>query len=444
MPVTQKDILRIAEPVEKMYMDVTAQLIINLCGHFKSGKALATQQWEIQKLSELDALTQESIEIIASTTGQSPEVIRQAVASALKLELSDVEKVLSAAAKAGNIIAPSMSWEASEGIKSVLTNLVQQAAEASNIVNTVMLQSTRERYVNAIFFCVGEEQKLIEQLYSAQNMAELESQLGKVQRNLNQSALSVASGAEARGTALRRTIKKLADEGIIGFVDRGGHHWTPEAYINMDIRTTVHNAAVQGQRARSADYGVSTFQISSHPGARPLCAPYQGKFYSWDNTSGTVHDLYGRSYHYDGINTTSYGQPAGIFGINCGHSPQTFVDGYNIPRYEPTSDPEANAREYQEMQQQRYMERQIRNEKTQALAYQAAGDDEAFKATAIRIKEKQREYEAYCKEHDLPKRVDRTQVVGYNKSVSAKANAVTRINRVEFNNGLDSNRYFAR
>lgn len=133
--------------------------------------------------------------------------------------------------------------------------------------------------------------------------------------------------------------------------------------------------------------------------------------------------MYGRSYHYDGINTTSYGQPAGIFGINCGHSPQTFVDGFNIPRYEPTSDPEANAREYQEMQQQRYMERQIRAEKTEALAYRAAGDEEGFQESALRLKEKQAVYNSYCEEHNLPKRVDRTQVVGYNKNIAATARA---------------------
>lgn len=410
MPITQKDILRISEPVEKMYMDCTSALIINLSGHFKTGKALSTQEWEIQKLSELGALTDESIKIISFYSGQSPEVIRQAVASALKLELSDVEKILQAATKAGNIVAPSVSWEASQGVKNVLTNLVRQAQNDANIVNTVMLQSTLDRYTSAIAYCVDQETKLIQQLYSANNLDELQNQLGVVQQNLNQSTFSVASGAEARTTALRRTINKLADEGITGYIDRGGHHWTPEAYINMDIRTTVHNAAVQGQRARAADYGVSTFQISSHSGARPLCAPYQGKFYSWDNTSGTVHDLYGRSYHYDGINTTSYGQPAGIFGINCGHNPQTFVDGFNIPRYEPTTDPKANAEEYAEVQQQRYMERQIRADKEKAAAFQAAGDEEAAKEAMARAREKNRAYKDYCAEHDLPVRSDRTRI----------------------------------
>ena len=63
--------------------------------------------------------------------------------------------------------------------------------------------------------------------------------------------------------------------------------------------------------------------------SRPLCAPYVGWICSWDGSSGIVHDLDGNAYQYVPITDTSYGEPAGIFGINCGHSPYTFVDGFS-------------------------------------------------------------------------------------------------------------------
>lgn len=417
------DILKITEPVELMYMDCTSQLLINLSRHFSTDTALETTAWETKKLSELGALTEESIEIIAANTGKAPEAIQKAITEGMGLELKDAEKTLAGAAAKGVIQGPTVSVEASEGVRSVVKNLTDQATNDANIVNTVMLQSTQMRYVNAVQYAAREEAALIEQLQNAQDLAQLTTQLETTQKALNASAMSVATGAEARTTALRRTIAQLASEGITGYVDAGGHHWTPEAYINMDLRTTVHNAAVQGQKARSADYGVTTFQISSHAGARPLCAPYQGKIYSWDGSSGTIEDLYGRKYHYESIKNTSYGEPAGIFGINCGHRPETFVPGYSIPRYEPTQDEAKNAEQYRLSQQQRYMERQIRDEKTRALCYNAAGDKEAFDQSALRIKEKNAQYKAFCNDNDLTQRLERTQVVGYNRNVSAKANA---------------------
>ena len=59
--MTPQEILELSEPVEQVYTDVVAQLVSNICRHLGQGKELSTQQWEIKKLSELDALTNESI-----------------------------------------------------------------------------------------------------------------------------------------------------------------------------------------------------------------------------------------------------------------------------------------------------------------------------------------------------------------------------------------------
>ena len=416
--ITNNDILRISEPVEQMYMDCTSQLIINMCNHFKSDKSMTTAQWEIQKLSELDALTQESVKIIAANTGQSEEVITQAIKEATGIELQDAEKVLSGAAKAGTIQTASSTLATSPAVANVVKTLTEQAVNDTNIVNTVMLNSTRQRYAWAVSE-VSQEATLIEQTLNAKNAAELEVQLAKTQRALNTATMSVATGAEARTTALRRVIGQLAAEGITGYIDIAGHQWSPEAYINMDIRTTVHNAAVQAQKDRASEYGVSTFQISSHLGARPLCAPYQGKFYSWDNTSGVLEDLNGKKYPYQGINTTSYGQPAGIFGINCGHNPQTFVNGYSLARYSPTEDAEENERLYKLTQQQRARERQIRQYKTEAAGYKAAGDDVAYAASMKKARAKAADYRTFCKDNGLTVRNDRLMIGGYDAKASA-------------------------
>lgn len=430
--MTPQEILELSEPVEQVYTDVVAQLVSNICRHLGQGKELSTQQWEIKKLSELDALTNESIKIIQNASGKSRAEIKRAIAEAMGVGVRDVEKVLKGAERAGAIAGIGFTAEQSDALKNLLSNLVNQAEDRANLVNTVMLNSTRNRYVWAVNNTATEEQKLIEKLLSARNAEELERQLGKVQTALNVATSSVEVGSESRVQALSRTVKQLAQEGITGYIDAGGHHWSPEAYMNMDIRTTVHNAYVQAQKERAAEHGVSTFQITSHAGARPLCAPYQGKFYSWDGSDGVLEDLHGNKHVYESIHATSYGQPAGIFGINCGHDPVTFVNGYSIPRYEPTQDAEQNAKEYAESQKQRQLERNVRQAKLEAIAQDAAGNKEAFKTAAEKVRQANADYKAYCKETGRTPRNDRLQVYaspdgqGYNRSMSGKVTGATR------------------
>ena len=128
------------------------------------------------------------------------------------------------------------------------------------------------------------------------------------------------------------------------------------------------------------------------------------------------------------INETSYGQPAGLFGINCGHNPLTFVPGYSVPRAQELTPAEEqeNALQYAQSQQQRYLEREVRHAKTEALAYDAAGDKEGFVLASQKVKQTQADYAAFCKQTGRTPRTDRLQVYGYNRSVSGKATAATR------------------
>ena len=427
--VKPTDILKISEPIEFLYEDCAAELIINLARHFREGFALDLIEWESKKLGELGILTNESIQIIARIWQKTPAAVTKAVFQGAGLALKDADKILSGAASAGKtIIAPNNSWDASERVKAVMSALSNRATDHLNVVCQTMLKSTLDRYTWAVnqisqgarFPLSKNPFTKIQQSFGTMNRQKLEEKLGIAQKALNVAATDVALGVENRVQAVRRTISQLADQGITGFVDKAGRKWSPEAYVNMVVQTTVHNAAIDGQRERAADYGINTFQISSHLGARPKCEPFQGKFYSWSGDYGQVEDLNGQKYVYEPIQITSYGEPDGIFGINCHHFANTFISGYSLARFEPV-DPVENARVYQESQQQRYLERQIRYEKTKALALDAAGDTQGFQESALRIRAKQADYRNYCSAHGLTPRTDRTQVVAFNKDMSQKA-----------------------
>lgn len=422
--ITNRQALELAEPVEKMYMDVTSRLIVNIAKHFATDRGLSTRDWEIKKLSELGQLQRESVRIIAQTTGGKNKAIQEACESAVGMSLGDVERVLSAAADAGKLKAAGTAIYTSRRVQEVVENYVRQAGKDTNLVNTVMLNSVQERYKAAIAYAVDEEVAAIERMMGLTSGGALPDRLARAQEILNASAGAVNLATETRQQALRKAVRDMARVGITGYIDIGGHHWSPEAYVNMDIRTTVHNTAIQGQKARSEDYGVYTFQVSTKAAARPLCAPWQGHILSWQpGDSGIVTDLYGKEYRYISVYDTSYGEPAGLFGINCGHFPQTFVDGYSVPRYKELTpeEEEANAKAYELSQKQRGLERSVREAKTEAAALKASGDEEGFERAAVRVKRKQDAYADFCEENGLTERKDRLQVGTYGRSEASSA-----------------------
>lgn len=408
--LTPNEILKLSEPVEQVYSNIVDALLINMGKHFNSGHTLSTEQWEIRKLAELGQLNKESIEIIASLTGQNKELITAALENAVYMATKDIEPELKKAVKKGAIQnAAADNVIASQSIVQALNAYEQQAMDKLNLVNTTMLESTLAQYRKVIA-----------------NTVNIDRQMKATQEVLNTAAGKVIAGTESRQQALRQALSQIHKEGVTGFYDRTGRKWSPEAYVNMDIRTTVHNTAIEAVKTRQEDYGVDIFRVSRHSGARPLCYPYQGRYFSWNNKSGTFTDGEGKRHRYSPISSTSYGKPAGLFGINCGHHPVTMIPGVSIPRDRPEQDKEENDKVYAESQEQRRLEREIRYSKQKAAMMEAAGDKEGFEKEAVKIREKQADYNAFCKKTGRTKRLDRTQIFEYNKSISGK---VTSINR---------------
>lgn len=388
--------LRLSEPIEAAYLDAVDALIINIARHLGTGKAFRTASWEVQKLSELGKLSEENAKIINESVKRVPDEIRKALDEASAAALETLEKAIQEAIAAGRIEEAPI-----DTVQAMLQELGQQAVEKANLVNTVMLDSCQSAYTAAVTNTVQwvNQAMSVEQVSAAQGI-------------LNAAATAVEIGSDTRREALRKAISQMADNGIYGFVDRAGRHWSPEAYINMDIRTTVHNAAIQSVRNRQKDYGSDIFQISEHAGARPLCYPYQGKFYTWGSQGGTFTDGDGNRHSYKPISSTSYGQAAGLFGINCGHYPMPQIPGVTIPQDKKRQDKKANDKEYQESQEQRALERAIREAKRKQAAFKAAGLDDAANDMAQAIKDRQAAMREFIKETGRTRRYDREAIKG--------------------------------
>ena len=389
--LTPQRIQDLADPIESIYISMTNELLVNIGRHITKPTWTHTAAWEIQKLSELGQLTKENAAIINRWIKSIPEEIRDTMEQTRRGALESIEKQMEQAARDGYLTPPER-----DSTVQVLSELSQQAADRLNLVNTTMLQSSLKQYSRMI-----------------QLTAEIERQAEATQAILNEGAASVASGTETRTQALRRAIRRISEEGLTGFYDRAGRSWSPEAYVNMDIRTTVHNVAIQSVQNRMQDYNTQVFQVSAHAGARPLCYPYQGKLYSWDNSAGEIELGNGRRMKYEPLSSTSYGEPAGLFGINCGHSPIPIIPGVSIPHAQDFVQPkEENDKQYAESQQQRALERKIRAAKR---ALEMGDDSPEAKA---RVRAAQEQMRQFIKETGRTRRPDRESLYGARKAAT--------------------------
>ncbi|MBQ1755927.1 MAG: hypothetical protein IIZ96_04235, partial [Oscillospiraceae bacterium] len=137
---------------------------------------------------------------------------------------------------------------------------------------------------------------------------------------------------------------------------------------------------------RNEEYGNDLFLVSQHPGARPLCYPWQCKVISRTGPHTETKDGNGDTVTVWALEETTYGEPAGLFGINCGHHPELFIPGATkVP--EVRQDEEQNAKQYAESQQQRKLEREFRKARLDADVAKAQGDEAGLAKAKVKLRD---------------------------------------------------------
>ncbi len=83
---------------------------------------------------------------------------------------------------------------------------------------------------------------------------------------------------------------------------------------------------------------------------------------------------------------------------------------------------EENDKRYEQSQEQRRMERELRYAKRDAAMADAMDDPEAFDRAALRVQRKTADYQAFIDSTGRTPRLDRTATLGYTKDVEGKVN----------------------
>lgn len=376
----------------EVYGAVTDQILINLARHFRyireGAKPGGSWDYQVRKLAEMGQVTRETEAIILSMLDGADAALADLLEESIRDGLKGVEKPLRTAAEKGLLLgAGFLPPEVSPGQMQAFRAFYQQSADKLNLVNTVMLESTQTAYQATV--------------------ADIANRINAIQGVLNIETGEVVTGVSTLNQAIRGGVQKMVENGITGYIDHGGHHWSPEAYVAMDVRTTMANTARAAVWERNEQYGNDLYQVSYHDGARPLCYPWQGKVISRDDLSRDVEDDEGNTVHVYAQSETSYGEAAGLFGINCGHHPIPFIPGFSRIR-PPEQNKEQNDKEYQESQQQRALERKLRYEKRDLAVLKAQeAPEDVIKAQRLRVKNARTELDDFCQETGRARRTSR-------------------------------------
>lgn len=351
-------------PVALLYA-VESEILADIARLLKGGH-IDSADWKIEKMRKLAVLNDRAADKLRRYRDAVQDGTATAVDEAAMQALLAGEDTFKKAKDAGATLKDALPLEADPTIKATIEAWQSTAKTQINLTMATMLERSSQVYVDT----------------------------------LNRVTAQVLSGAMSGREALVRAVKEWSQRGLPSIIDKAGRQWTTEAYANMVIRTNTRRVITEVQMERALEYGADLIEVSAHSGARPLCEPYQGRIFS----------LSGKSEKYPPFSTTSYGEPAGLFGINCGHIQYPFFEGISNQTYSPTDDKEENDRIFQESQTQRAFERSIRAAKRELDVVEALGDQKSTYEARRTLQERQAALREFLQETGRTRQRSREQV----------------------------------
>lgn len=361
-------IQQLAAGVENIYYEIEQAILVSAAIALSKDADLLENDivnWRIKKLAEVGPLTDASIRILARYSRRTSDEIKKMLNTAGLEEANEYDGFLQEL-KPEMIAAGVQPVAQSSAIIETLNMFEARALQTYNKVNSTVLERTPQVYIDVVNKTVGK----------------------------------VLTGVITPQQALRQTVSEWADKGIPVLTRKDGVQLSVEGHIPTITRTTVQQVTNGIQDARMDDYEVDLIEISSHLGARPRCAPYQGKVYSRS----------GNSRLYPPFSSTSYGEIAGLFGINCGHVKYPYVHGRSTKTFKPYATAENDAA-YKDSQKQRELERRIRKAKKEKAMLEAMKDSEGVKQAAEKIRNRQAVMRQFINDTNRTRRRDREQIV---------------------------------
>lgn len=344
--------------LELLY-EMETELLANVLRALAKGE-IGSAHWAVEKLNELGIVNAANIRAVRGQIEKAVPFIRAEIEERAAKSAAAIDRAVS-----GLNLGEVLPFDADPQLVAVINAWQGNAQFAVEKMGATLLSGARDIYLDTV----------------------------------NKTTAQVVAGHVSGRQAIANTAREWAANGIPALVDAAGRTWSTEAYASTIIRSNARNAATNIQTTRCDEYGVDLVEVSSHTGARPGCAPYQGRIYS----------LSGKSDEFPTLSSTSYGDPAGLFGINCGHSLYPFILGASKQTYRPVPTRE-NEEEYDTSQEQRALERGIRQAKRELSVMQAIGEKDEVSRAKEKVANRQAAIREFIDKTGRTRHIDREQI----------------------------------
>lgn len=385
--LTPEYLMQAADPVVEIYSQVEQDILEDIARRVvKTGYFTDTAQWQLKKAKEFGYLQGNVQDILAKATGLSQKEVQKLMTAAGTKSLAFDDAIYKAAGMSPVAVSQSPALMAMllQGVDTTMA-LIGNYTKTTAKVSTVAFNSILDR-----------------------------------------AYIQIISGAFDPTTALKRAIKELATSGIEKIAYPSGATASIETAVRRAVTTGVNQSVAKLQLLRAEEMGCELVETSSHAGARPSHAEWQGKVFCIKGH----HKRYGDFYR-----ETGYGTGAGLCGWNCYHSFYPYFEGLSTPSFshDPSKDAgRSNDEDYERQQKQRYYERKIREAKKECstldAAMKAAQSDELhdelykeFQRASVKLKQREARLREFIDETGRTRLRDREWTGTWNRSTSSKA-----------------------
>jgi hypothetical protein len=380
-------LMQAADPVVEIYSQVELDILADIARRIvKTGYFTDTAQWQLRKAKEFGYLQGDVNGILSKATGLSRKEVQKLMTAAGSKSLAFDDAIYKAAGMSPVAVSQSPALMAMllQGVDTTMA-LIGNYTKTTAKVSTVAFNSILDR-----------------------------------------AYIQIISGAFDPTTAIKRAIRELATSGIEKIAYPSGATSSIETAVRRAVTTGVNQSVSKLQLLRAEEMGCELVETSSHAGARPSHAEWQGKVFCIKGH----HKRYGDFYR-----ETGYGTGEGLCGWNCYHSFYPYFEGLSTPSFsrDPSSDAgRTNGDDYELQQKQRYYERKIREAKKECstldAAMKAAQSDELhdelykeFQKASVKLKQREARLSEFIDETGRTRLRDREWTGAWNRSTSSKA-----------------------
>ena len=387
--LTEQDFIRIEKEANSIYNNLELKIIEEIATRIANfGYANTVVLNDIKIAQEMGYLYEDIIRLVAEYNNTTIEEVNRIFYEAGEKSLKFDDKIYKEAG-----LQP-LPLNQSENIKQIMDTTINRTA--GNLQN----------------LCLTTANTAQTQFYNA----------------INNAYMYTSTGVKSYTQAIIDEIKNISKQGAVIQYPSGAKR-SIEAAVRTNVLTAVNQNMGRLQETRANEVGWDLMEITAHGGARPEHARWQGKIVSLSGQRG-----------YLSKRDIGYGEATGFKGINCRHDWHPYHKGstraytqeqLNEWKGEKVTYNNKEYTKYEATQIQRKLERQIRQDKKELVAYQASLNSNnkdldvdliqnKFNITSNNLKQKESLLDDFLSQTELNRDRNREYVAGINRSLSQK------------------------